>query len=276
MGDLEEPELVRLRQRYDRERRIREEAEAIAEATTRRLYHVAEELARSKEELEKLYAAQRDFIAIASHELQTPIAPIAGFASTMLARWGSMPDGDKRKYVEAIDRQAKRLSELTQAFLAISRIDAGAVEVRPQVIGVGEAIHETLKELGDGASQVGVSCPEDLQVLADPNHLHQILGNYLTNALRHGAGAVEIEAEGVGRWVELRVRDSGEGVPDEFVPRLFEKFARAGSGTTRNAKGTGLGLYIVRGLARAQAGEVWYEHNLPRGSCFAVRLPQPG
>jgi signal transduction histidine kinase len=76
-----------------------------------------------------------------------------------------------------------------------------------------------------------------------------------------------------GEVVELRVCDSGPGIPAEFAPRLFEKFAQASTGSTRGASGTGLGLSIVQGLARANDGEVWYEPNQPRGSVFAVRLP---
>jgi signal transduction histidine kinase len=106
--------------------------------------------------------------------------------------------------------------------------------------------------------------------MADRDHLEQILVNYVSNALKYGESPVRIDAHRRHRWVEVVVADEGDGVPEEFVPRLFEKFAQAGR--IRSGSGTGLGLSIVRGLARAQGGEAWYEPVEP-GSRFCVRLP---
>jgi signal transduction histidine kinase len=116
---------------------------------------------------------------------------------------------------------------------------------------------------------------EKLEVLADPNHFRQIVTNFLTNALKYGRTPIQVEAAVSDGTVEVRVRDQGEGVPEDFVPRLFEKFAQA-PGVAQAHRGTGLGLSIVRGLARAQGGDAWYEPNEPRGSCFGVRLPRAG
>src|SRR5262249_20650906 len=110
---------------------------------------------------------------------------------------------------------------------------------------------------------------------ADPDHIQRIVGNYISNAIKYGQEPIVTEAASNPPFVDVRVRDCGHGVPDEFVDRLFSKFSRAEQ--VKAAKpGTGLGLSIVRTLAQANGGDVWYEPNAPAGSCFGVRLPAAG
>jgi signal transduction histidine kinase len=120
---------------------------------------------------------------------------------------------------------------------------------------------------------VAVTCAPELVAVVDPSHLTRILDNYKGNAFKYGHPPVHIEAERVGDFVELRVRNHGPGVPPEFVPRLFTKFDRADTPTTRTTQGTGLGLSIVKRLAEAKHGDVRYQPNEPQGGCFVVRLP---
>src|SRR4029077_4450248 len=100
-----------------------------------------------------------------------------------------------------------------------------------------------------------------------------ILLNYLTNARKYGAEPITVDAVRRDDWVEVCVRDAGPGVPLDFVPRLFEHFTRV-EGNRGGQQGAGLGLAIVAGLAHANHGSVWYEPNVPTGSCFGVRVPQ--
>jgi signal transduction histidine kinase len=120
---------------------------------------------------------------------------------------------------------------------------------------------------------VTVSCSPDLIVRVDPQDLGRILDNYLQNAFKYGEPPVRIEAARVGDLVEVRFLDHGPGVPPQFVPRLFGRFARADTPATKSQKGTGLGLSIVRGLAEANGGSARYEPGVPDGSCFVVELP---
>jgi signal transduction histidine kinase len=96
----------------------------------------------------------------------------------------------------------------------------------------------------------------------------------VTNAFNYGSDPVKVQVRSTNGWVELLVSDSGEGVPSEFVPKLFEKFARADKKMNRATQGTGLGLSIVRGLAKAMGGDAFYEPNRPSGAVFGVRMPQ--
>jgi signal transduction histidine kinase len=163
---------------------------------------------------------------------------------------------------------------MLDSLLTVSRIEAGAIEVHREKIDIPAAINEVLEEFDDRADQIEVSSPDTLKCVADPDHLHRILVNYISNAFKYGAPPVQIVATDNGEWVELAVRDRGNGIPEEFAPRLFHNFARADTDASRTEKGSGLGLSIVSGLAQANNGEAWYESNRPTGSTFGVRLPK--
>lgn len=281
MNATESDALARLEKRHARERHARAEAEAIAERVTGELYSTVQELKRVNGELDNanrdLQASNqtmKDFVAIASHDLRGPVSAILGFASTMLQRWNSFEDREKQDYLTIIERRSKYLTRMLDSLLTVSRIEAGAIEVHRETIDVAAAIDEVLEEFDDRAEQVEIRCPDSLKVVADPDHLHRILVNYISNAFKYGKPPVEVVATDTGEWVELAVRDRGNGIPQEFAPRLFHKFARAESDGTHTEKGSGLGLSIVSGLAQANHGEAWYETNKPRGSTFGVRLPK--
>ena len=125
-----------------------------------------------------------------------------------------------------------------------------------------------------GSVRAGKQLP-DFEVHADPDHVQRILANYLTNAIKYGEPPIDVRLGSVHGFIEVRVVDRGPGVPVDFEPRLFGKFSRAEGTATAGRTGTGLGLSIVRGLALANGGDAWYERNVPRGSCFAVKLPEP-
>jgi signal transduction histidine kinase len=130
-----------------------------------------------------------------------------------------------------------------------------------------------LEFVGAARLDLCVDCPGDLRLRTDPDHLRRIVVNYLTNAFKYGSEPVDVHVITTDDAVKLEVCDQGEGVPPEFVPRLFERFARADR-TARSREGTGLGLSIVQGLAAANGGEAWYQPREPHGSCFGLTLPR--
>jgi signal transduction histidine kinase len=203
---------------------------------------------------------------VASHELRTPLTAVLGFATTLLNHWDRIPDAEKRDQIHLIEGQARRLSRLADDLLTMSKIEAGALEVRPETVDVGATIRRTVPAFADQA--IEIEAGQGLLATADPDHVEQILMNYVSNALKYGGSPVRVQARRRHRWIEVSVTDGGEGVPENFIPRLFQKFAQAGGGSS----GTGLGLSIVRGLARAQGGDAWYEPTEP-GAAFCVRLP---
>ena len=258
------PTREQLNRRLDRERKARQQAEKIAEDATSRLYN-------TMEELKLLNHALRDFVAIASHDLRTPLTAITGFAAMLHERWELLDEDDKRQFVATIDRSAQSLASLVEDLLTISRLEAGALDTQRSVVVLSQVVNEAMRNFRDRAGEISVRVTDELQVSVDPGHLERIITNYLTNALKYGAPPFSIDAESVDGWVEIRVRDHGDGVPADFVPRLFVRFARAATASTKT--GTGLGLSIVRGLAQANGGDAWYEINDPQGSCFVLRLP---
>lgn len=279
--EMETGDPARLQRRLDRERTARHEAEAIAERVTRDLYATVQELNHLNEEFERanldLQAANqtlKDFVAIAAHDLRGPVSAILGFAGLMAKKWEAFAEDDRREYTEIIERQATYLTRMLDSLLTVSRIEAGALEVHREELEVGAAVRQALEEVGERGVEVEVRCPDGLKVIADPDHVQRILVNYVSNALKYGAPPVTVETRDTGGFVEVAVRDHGEGVPEEFASRLFHKFARAENHVTKKEEGSGLGLSIVQGLAEANEGAAWYEANHPKGSCFAVRLPK--
>lgn len=260
--------LARLERRYRRETQARREAEAIAERVTGELYAATVNLQAANQ-------AIRDFVAVASHDLKNPLTAILGSAGLMRARWDDLGDDRKREFIELIERQATRLSRMVDDLLTLSRIESGALEPHAQAVELRQAIETAIEDFAQNANDISVDAPDGLGVLVDPDHLHRILANYVGNAIKYGAPPVEVHATRVEDWIEIRVVDHGDGVPADFVPRLFGKFARAGDAKTQLQPGTGLGLSIVRGLALLNGGETWYEPGPSNGSCFCVRLRNP-
>lgn len=278
MPEPESEVAAKIRRRLAREVSARREAEAIAErvtgdlyASTRELQRVNNELQSANEELSGLNQAMRDFVAVASHDLRTPLASILGASSTLQRAWDKVTPEQRTEFLAIVERQAQHLSRMVDDLLTLSSIEAGALHTKSQVVALRETVERVAKNFGTQASQITIRACE-LAIMTDPDHLERMLVNFIGNAFKYGEPPIEIEASDAGAWVEIRVRDHGRGVAEEFVPRLFGKFARGDAARTKG--GTGLGLSIVQGLVRANGGETWYEPNVPHGSCFALRLPK--
>jgi signal transduction histidine kinase/tetratricopeptide (TPR) repeat protein/predicted Ser/Thr protein kinase len=242
----------------------------VADRTT----EVSEALTRLEEvnaELRALDEMKSDFVAMVSHELKTPLTSILGYSSTMLRYWSEIPEGDRVDYVRTIDRQSRRLARLVSDLLEMSRIEAGYLAPELADVDLASAVASLLGSYDDPPA-LTVDVPPGLAVRADPDHLQQILTNYLDNARKYGAAPLVVSARLDADGVVIAVCDGGPGVPEDFAPRLFDKFAQASTGARREGSGTGLGLSIVRGLARAAGGDAWYEPNQPAGARFCVRL----
>ncbi|HEV7863704.1 MAG TPA: ATP-binding protein [Acidimicrobiia bacterium] len=234
------------------------------------------ESANAGDRLAATNAAIREFLAMVVHEIRTPITVISGYANLLRDAPGTFTPAEQADSLSTILLQTERLRRLTDTLLTHEGLEAGAVQPEPVEVCVVEAIDTALTAAGPAATDFKVCCDPGLTARVDPSHLQQVIVNYATNALKYGGEPFTVTAalEGAPAAVVVRVIDEGDGVPEEFVPRLFGRFARSEAARSRKGvQGTGLGLSIVAGLMQANGGEAWYEPGEPRGSRFCVRIP---
>jgi PAS domain S-box-containing protein len=219
-------------------------------------------------ELQRAVEERRAQLAVTAHELRTPIALVSGFASTLKNHWPDLGESERFDLVERLARAGQRLTRLVEDLLLASRLEAGAVEMRPSSVGLQDLLTRVAADIEETHGVALTVEAEDIQVLADRDRLEQMVTNYLVNAVRHGAPPILVTTTHDRDVAEIRISDHGPGVPEEMQHRLFERFVRG-----KNAEGTGLGLHIVREMARQQGGEAWHEVPSHGGATFVVRLP---
>ncbi|HEX9992958.1 MAG TPA: PAS domain S-box protein [Acidimicrobiales bacterium] len=230
----------------------------------------AAELADANRQLQTAADKTAEFVAVTAHELQSPVAAMTGGADLLLEHWDDLDADERADTLQSIVRGGERIRRLLGDLLTASRLEAGSFDLHVEDVPLRSLLSDVAGDAAAEAGPVVVDCDESVVVRADRTRLAQVVGNLVTNGFRHGAPPVEVAARRAGDAVEVRVRDAGPGVPDELVPRLFDKFAR---GRPRAGSGTGLGLFIVRELARAQQGDAWYERDDDGRGAFVVRLP---
>jgi hypothetical protein len=216
---------------------------------------------------------QAQFLAVTAHELRTPIGLLAGSADLLAQHGDRLTDQERDELLETLSSGAGRLRRLVGDLLTASRVQASALDLRIEPVAVADAVSQAVAAVQPAhpGADVVVEDAQGLCVRADRDRLGQVLDNLLANAFRHGEPPVRIRCEEVGDEVRIEITDQGAGVPPDLRPRLFERFA---SGRSRG--GTGLGLYLVRQLARAQGGDASYvppSEERPAGA-FALDLPR--
>jgi len=222
--------------------------------------------------LEQADELKTNFVALAAHELRTPVAAIHGFVQT-LNRLGERLDATRQgELLQALERQTERMSALVEQLLDLSRLDAEAVDIVPARFHVAARVDELTRIAAGPQVEVDIEIPAELELEADPTAFDRIVGNLITNAVRYGEPPVVVRAQQSDRHFRLIVEDHGNGVPSEFVPQLFERFRRS-PGSRERTQGTGLGLAIARSFARAHGGDLLYEDAAPHGARFQLVLP---
>lgn len=224
---------------------------------------------RARERTER---SRANLVSTVAHELRSPLTSVKGFTATLLARWDRFPDEQKKVMLATVNEDADRVTRLLTDLLDVSRIDAGRLEVRRQVVDLEAVVRKAVAGHvahgeDEGRFVVDVSSPLP-EVWADPDKVAQIVGNLVENALRHGGGTVTTTLVPYEDGVELVVADEGPGIPPETAQRVFARFWR---GNRRG--GTGLGLYIVKGLVEAHRGSVEVRRAPSGGAAFRVVLP---
>lgn len=223
--------------------------------------------------LEGAITETESLVGTVGHELRNPLSVISGMAETLKDLWGVLDDEQKLHLLDRIVVTSREMHVMCGNFLEISRIDSGAVRASPEPLFLSEWLLERLVDLGGRAALVRIDCSTDAMAMADPGQAWEIVHNLVENALKYGQPPVDISVQAEGALVTIAVSDAGDGVPEEFVGQLFERFARAGQ--TAALPGTGLGLAISRELARANEGDLRYEPTSGSPSRFVLVLPTP-
>ena len=222
--------------------------------------------------LERANEVKMNFIALAAHELRTPVTTIHGFVTTLHHLSNRLTIKQRETVRLALIQQTQRMATLVEQLLDLSRLDADAVEIAPERVSVRSQVEEIVSVAAPDPLKVEIDVAEDTVADVDRHALDRIVTNLVTNAFRYGAPPVIVHAEQTDRHFRLTVEDRGVGVPPEFVPDLFERFTRS-ERSRATPGGTGLGLAIARLYARAHGGDLVYEDALPHGASFRLILP---
>ena len=228
---------------------------------------------RARERLER---GRANLVSTVAHELRSPLTSVKGFTATLLAKWDRFTDEHKQLMLQTVNADADRVTRLITELLDVSRIDAGRLEVRKQVVDLALSIGKVVDgrvAAGEPRERFVVRTEGQLpEMWVDPDKFQQIVGNLVENALRHGAGTVTVclrPTDVDGRpGAAVTVADEGTGIPEAVLTRIFVRFWR---GDRRG--GTGLGLYIVKGLVEAHGGRIEVFNAEHGGAVFRFVLP---
>lgn len=231
-------------------------------------------------QIRRLEKVRTDFVANASHELRTPVTALKGFAEVLLD--GAMEDPVTcKQFLEIIYKESKRLEILVNDILELSRVEQKQVPLNREILNLSEIIKSCFQVIRPQAASKDINLrfysanPDDILLETDRGRLEQVLNNLITNAVNYtdAGGKISIMVEKVGNEAAIHIADTGIGIPEEDLSRIFERFYRVDKARSRNSGGTGLGLSIVRYLVQNLNGRIEVKSKLGIGTTFSVYLP---
>ncbi|MPM69071.1 Alkaline phosphatase synthesis sensor protein PhoR [bioreactor metagenome] len=227
--------------------------------------------------MRKLETVRRDFVSNVSHELRTPLASLKALTETLQSGALNDPPAAER-FLSQMDEEIDNLTQMVQELLELSKIESGKVPLLKKTIVPIELVYPAIKRMELQAERAKIElinqCAEDLPLIeADPARMQQVLVNLLHNAIKFTPpnGQITVAAEEKEKYVIFSVKDTGVGIPEEDLDRIFERFYKADR--ARSSGGTGLGLSISRHLIEAHQGKIWVESVQGKGSTFFFSLP---
>lgn len=245
---------------------------------------LAADLKAANERLKELDKLKSEFVSIASHQLRSPLTSIMGYASLVLEGAYGAPPPTVKEAVQRIFDSSKLMSLSVEDFLNVSRIEQGRMKYEMSDVDLAHLTQVVIDEMIPVAEGKGLAIefqapPGNYTVKADLGKMKQVIANLVDNAVKYtpkGSVLVTLMKMQGGKSVRLAVKDSGVGIPRESLPKLFDRFVRAGNANLVNTTGTGLGLYVAKQMVEAHKGKIWAESGGEgRGSTFYVELPLP-
>jgi len=241
-------------------------------------------LLEDKTEEKQLEKMKLDFVAMAAHELRTPITAIKGYLFVFIRDYKTILNTEQTNILDKISIATTRLILLVENLLNVAMIEKGTLRIKPEVVDWTEYIRGIISEMSDKAKQKQLNLIFTVpkvnlpKVLVDKTRIGEALTNLLFNAVTYtpAKGRITVWAEIKGREVITHVVDTGIGIPKEALPKLFTKFFRVSGSLEVGIKGTGLGLYIAKSIVEAHRGRIWAESEVGKGSIFSFSLPTSG
>ncbi|HKZ34939.1 MAG TPA: ATP-binding protein [Patescibacteria group bacterium] len=229
---------------------------------------------------QQLEEMKLDFVSMAAHELRTPITSIRGYSSVLAEELKDRLSPDQKMYIDRIGIAGDQLLSLVENLLNISRIETGALRLQTQPVDMTELAKKVVRDHVAYATEKGITIqflqPEKpiRQVEADIFRITETLNNLIGNAINYTQkGGVTVRLEQKGKIVVTHIQDTGVGIPESALPKLFTKFFRVSGVLEQGSKGTGLGLYISKAIIDMHKGEIWVTSKLGKGSTFSFSLP---
>ncbi len=218
----------------------------------------------------RLDRERSDLVATVAHELRSPLTGVKGFVQALLNRWDKLSDDQRKLMLNTVNADADRLARLIAELLDVARIDTGRLQLYPRESSAEVLVRRVVESIEAGTSrEILLEVEDDLpEVFADPDKFTQVVTNLVENAIRHGQGQVSVRLAAMDTGVRITVDDEGDGIPVELRRRVFTKFW-----TTGDSGGSGLGMYIVGGLARAHGGWVTIDDAPGGGARVMVDWP---
>ncbi|PCK09353.1 MAG: hypothetical protein COA42_04290 [Alteromonadaceae bacterium] len=235
----------------------------------------------AEESAQQANIAKSKFLANMSHELRTPLNSIIGFSSILKKKFQQKPDSDREKqYVKSIHHNSEHLLTLINELIDIARIDSGKLELNLQSLDVNDLLTGVIYHARDRAEKLGIELREKLIspciIFADPIKLKQIATVFLNNALRHtekGSIEIRLEMNPEKDGIDIYFEDSGAGMSDDELNRLFDQYDHKHSDATRNVDGTTLGMALSKKLIEMHGGKVYASSHVGKGSAFQIFFP---
>lgn len=240
-----------------------------------RIVVVARDITRRK----RVDLAKSEVISAVSHELRSPLTSVKGFVSTLINKWDQLTEEQKKHFLNTIQVDADRVTRLINELLDISRLETGRLQLRKQRVEIQDIARKVMERLTPRAERHTIRMELNgtlPPVMVDPDKVEQVLTNLVENAMKYtDEGTITVGCSLDGEVIRVSVSDEGEGIPAEHLSQVFGKFFRRGE-RVGSPSGTGLGLYISKGLIEAHGGKIWVEDAEGGGAVFTFTLPLPG
>ena len=230
-------------------------------------------------EAKRLDTAKTEFISLAAHQLRTPITTVSLTVEMMLSGLQGKINKETEEYFNDIMLNIKKMSEMIETFLNVSRIEMKTFQTSPRLVNIAEIIEENIKSVMPQITNKNLYLKKDIppglpKVMIDPRIMDIVLENLLSNAIKYTQerGLVGVEAQGSRDSVIIRVFDTGCGIPKKQQSKVFEKLFRADN-VGEKTEGVGLGLYLCKSLIEQSGGKIWLKSEKDKGSIFYVSIP---